>query len=200
MRLMAVSTRESHRSSLGERLSFHLHGGVTGEAELSRWDHLFCGRGFTKEIVTGGAVERHHATSIRKRRRVAALARLHLRLDGVQRRQVAGETLEVRTLHVELVTRSFPGLGPAGILAQVARFTDCASQASVRRDAVVLSRRPVPDDPSTVDDILSMTHMAIKALMRSRLPGLPGLVHEVTATTERGVVLDIIVHTVTAVR
>ena len=200
MRLMAVSTRESHRSSLGERLSLHLHGGVTGEAALSRWDHLFCGRGLTQEIMTGGAVERHHATSIRKRRRVAALARLYLRLEGMQRRQVAGETLEVRALHVELVTHSFSNLGPVGILAQVTRFTDCTSQASVRGDAVVLSRRPVPDDPRTVDNILLMTHVAIKVLVRSRLPGLPGLAHEVTATTERGVVLDIIVHTVTAVR
>ena len=69
---------------------------------------------------------------------------------------------------------------------------------SVGRDLFHIGGRPAPDDPDSVVKSLLMTSMAIYFFMRTLLPGFHSSLHDVAGPTEVGVILNIVVETITA--
>jgi len=189
VRLMAIRTGEGHGCPLGERLPFHLHGRMAGQAGLPLGENFGLAGG--QEVMTRQTVQACHAADIGLSGAVTLLTGLDCGLDGVQRRQVTGETWQVGAHDVNLVARCRRDLRPSSIMAQVAALADLTIELGVGRDVLGIMDRPMPDNAGAIDNILLMTHMAGDLMMRTRLPGLPSGFHDVATATECRFMFDI---------
>lgn len=143
--------------------------------------------------MTRCAVEAGHASNIHAPMGMARNTGLRCRLRGMQRREMAGETLEFGPNNMDIVTGGLSDLLPLSRAAEVAFFADRTIELSVRRDLFDISRRPAPDDPGTVLDMLFVASFARHFFMRSFLPGVPGGFHDVAGSAKSRIVFDIIV-------
>jgi hypothetical protein len=109
----------------------------------------------------------HSATDIRAGGGVARLTGLYPGPDGMQRGQVTGQTFQVGSHRMDLVTRRFRDLGPAAILAHVAIFAHLAGKLGVGG---------CPDIPAPSNAIRSgHDRQGLADDMYGSLPGYGGL-------------------------